>query len=431
MSAFQDSLSQLKQAQKTAKIDAHTFARFLAPKRILMLSVPVRMDNGQVKIFEAFRVQYNNARGPFKGGIRFHPKVNLNEVKALASWMTWKCAIANIPFGGGKGGIIVDPKKLSEGELERLSRGYVRVLFPNIGPNEDIPAPDVYTNPKIMAWMTDEYSKLAGHWEPAAFTGKPIELHGSAGRKTSTSMGGFYVIDELMRKLKRTPKKTRVAVQGFGNVGYYTAKYLYEAGYQIVALSDSQGAIYAKNGKSMDPEHVMKKKLEDGMISGVYCVGTVCDNAHFAQITNEKLLALDVDLLIPAALEDVITKKNAGRVRAKAIIEMANGPTTPEADSKLAKKGIVIVPDILANSGGVIGSYFEWIQGRTREIWSEQEVFANLEKIIRPQFNQVWDLAQEKHITLREATFAIALRRVASAQEKRSTTPDDVDWGDE
>lgn len=430
MSAFQDSLTQLRLAQKTAKLDANTFARFLGPKRIISMSIPVRMDDGSVKIFEGYRVQYNNARGPFKGGIRYHPSVNLDEVKALASWMTWKCAVANIPFGGAKGGIKVNPKKLSEGELERLSRGYIRVLFPNIGPDVDVPAPDVYTNPKIMAWMADEYAKFAGHWEPAAFTGKPIELHGSAGRETATAKGGFFVIDELIKKRKLVPKKTTVAVQGFGNVGYFTAKYLFDAGFNIVALSDSQGAIAAKNGKTMDPAHVMAKKREDGMISGVYCVGTVCDFTNFGKITNEQLLQLPVDILIPAALDGVITKKNVRKIRAKVVVEMANGPTTPEADAILAKRGIPVVPDILANAGGVTGSYFEWIQGRTREVWSEAEVFVNLEKIMRPAFNEVWNLSQEKKITLREAAFVIALRRVASAQEQRSTAPENQKSGE-
>jgi glutamate dehydrogenase/leucine dehydrogenase len=423
MSQFQSSLAQLKLAQKTARIDPDTFRRLSSPKRVLILSVPVRMDDGRTRVFEGYRVQYNNARGPFKGGIRFHPSVNLSEVKALAAWMTWKCAVANIPFGGAKGGIKVDPKKLSEGELERLSRSYVRVLYPNLGPDVDVPAPDVYTNPKIMAWMADEYSKLVGHWEPASFTGKPVELHGSAGRKTSTARGGFYIIEELAKKMKLKPKRTTVAVQGFGNVGYYTAKFLHDAGYNVIAVSDSQGAIYSKRHTSMDPEHIMAKKKEDGMISGVYCIGTVCDNTNYAQISNEDLLKLKVDLLIPAALEDVITKKNVRKVQAKAVVELANGPVTPDADAALAKRGIPVVPDILANAGGVTGSYFEWIQGRTREKWSEAEVFANLEPIMRSAFAEVWKLAQEKKLTMREAANVIALRRVASAQEQRSTAP--------
>lgn len=423
MSPFRASLAQLKKAQETAKIDPNTFIRLVTPKRVLVLAIPVRMDDGSTHVFEGFRVQYNNARGPFKGGIRFHPSVNLSEMKALSSWMTWKCAIANIPFGGAKGGVKVDPKRLSERELERLSRSYVRVLYPNLGPEEDIPAPDVYTNSKIMAWMADEYSKLNGHWEPASFTGKPIELHGSAGRKTSTAKGGYVVVRELAKKLNLRPRQTTVAVMGFGNVGYYTAKFLYEAGFKIIALSDSRGAIYSKRHTSMDPEHVMATKRKDGMISGVYCIGTVCDDKNYKQITNDDLLKLKVDLLIPAALEDVITKANVRKIKARAIVEMANGPISPDADAALAKRGVTVVPDILANAGGVTVSYFEWVQGRTREIWSEQEVFANLEPIMKNAFHEVWSLAEEKSITLREAANVIALRRVASAQEQRSTIP--------
>lgn len=416
---FQNAMTQLGIVTKRIGLDAGITKQLRQPKRILEFQIPLRRDDGSVDVLTAYRVQYNDARGPFKGGIRFHPDVSLSEVKALSFWMAVKCAVGDIPYGGGKGGVIVDPHTLSEGELERLSRAYVRGIAQYIGPDVDVPAPDVYTTPKIMAWMVDEYSKLTGRWQPATFTGKPLGLGGSLGRETSTAQGGVYVIDAMVKKLGWKPAATRVAVQGFGNVGFHTARILFEKGYQIVAVSDSKGGIVAKNGKPLNPAHVMTTKLARGKIDGVYCVGTVCDAKNYSPITNKKLLELPVDILIPAALENQITAANAGRIKAKAIVEMANGPVTPEADVKLWKRKITVVPDVLANSGGVIGSYYEWVQNRTGDEWSEKEVFGKIEPRMIKAFNDIWTMSTGEKIDLRTAAYQIAIGRIAKAMTLR------------
>lgn len=377
------------------------------------------MDSGQTRVFEGFRVQYNDARGPYKGGIRFHPSTNLDEVKALALWMTVKCAVANIPFGGGKGGVTVDPKSLSARELEELSRGWVRAMYKYLGPKVDVPAPDVYTTPKIMAWMVDEYSRLVGQWTPGAFTGKPLGIGGSAGREYSTGQGGLYVLNAVMKKLKRSRRVTTVAVQGFGNVGFNTAKLLHDAGYKIIALSDSRGGIVDLRRQGMDPEHVMHSKLERGMIAGVYCVGTVCDMENYRAISNHDLLALEVDVLIPAALENAVTAENASQVKAKVILEMANGAVTPEADAVLRRSGAVVVPDILANAGGVVGSYFEWVQNVTNSYWPEKKVLDRLQPLMESAFEQVWTASRELKTDFRTAAWVVATQRIAQAMEAR------------
>ncbi|MEK7637265.1 MAG: Glu/Leu/Phe/Val dehydrogenase [Patescibacteria group bacterium] len=416
---FANAMAQLRDAARVIDLDPRLVTALQTPQRILAVGIPVRMDDGSMKVFSGYRVQHNDARGPFKGGIRYHQQTNLNEVKALAFWMTIKCAVVGIPYGGGKGGVTVNPKELSMGELERLSRGWVQAMYRHLGPWQDVPAPDVYTTPQIMAWMTDEYSKLSGQWTPAAFTGKPIAVGGSAGREYATGQGGFYILEALLAKLKKSPRRMTVAVQGFGNVGYFTAKLLHDAGYKVVALSDSHGGILDLRKQGMDPEHVMATKRERGMIGGMYCVGTVCDAKNYRAITNDQLLALPVDILVPAALENAITEKNAGRVKAKLILEMANGAVTPEADIKLFRRKITVVPDILANAGGVTGSYFEWTQNLQGVHWTEKEVLSKLKPTMIRSFNEVWDMAAKHRVSLRQGAFILGIDRIAEAMKLR------------
>lgn len=416
---FHSALIQLARAAKLGNLPHRTYEILKQPLRIFQVAIPVRMDSGQTEIFEGYRVQYNDARGPFKGGIRYHPQTNLDEVKALALWMTIKNATVNIPFGGAKGGVTVDPKKLSGRELEELSRGWVRAMHKYLGPEVDVPAPDVYTTPKIMAWMVDEYSRLTGTWQPGAFTGKPVEIGGSPGREYSTGLGGMLVLNQLLKKLKKSPKQTTVAVQGFGNVGFWLSKHLHQAGYRIVALADSRGGIQDLRNKGMDPAHVMETKRERGMIAGVYCVGTVCDAANYRAITNEQLLELPVDVLVPAALENAIVPDNANKVEAKIILEMANGAVTPEADEKLRHQKVTVVPDVLANAGGVVGSYFEWVQNVTNSYWPEEKYNDRLKTVMENAFDSVWLTSREYKTDLRTAAWVVATARIAKAIEAR------------
>lgn len=401
-------MAQLSAAAKTMSLDQEILEALQKPQRILDVAIPVRMDNGTTKVFNGYRVQYNDSRGPFKGGIRYHWDTNIHEVKALSFWMAMKCAVVGIPYGGGKGGITVNPKELSIGELERLSRGWVQAMFQYLGPWKDVPAPDVYTTPQIMAWMVDEYSRLAGEWTPAAFTGKPLEVGGSEGRMFSTSQGGFYVLEELAKKMSFIPKKTLVAIQGFGNVGAFAAEIFQKAGYVIVAVSDSRGGIV--NMKGLDVAAVWKHKE---------VTGSVVNMPNTQPIDNKKILELPVDILVPSALESVITEKNAGRIKAKAILELANGPTTPEADIKLFKRGIPVVPDILANAGGVTGSYFEWSQNLQGAHWTEQEVLVKLKPIMVESFNDVWEKSIKHKVNLRTGAYILAIDRIAKAMRLR------------
>ena len=417
---FKNALKQLTKAAELMELDKNVVERLKKPDNVLEVSVPVRMDNGSKKVFDGYRVQYNNVRGPYKGGIRFHPKTNLAKVKALALWMVIKCSVVGIPMGGAKGGIRVDPKKLSARELEEMTRSFTRKLKNFIGPEKDILAPDVYTNPQIMSWMMDEYSRIVGHNVAGVVTGKPIEIGGSEGRNEATGLGGFYVMEEVAKKLKLNPKKTKVAIQGFGNVGYYLAGLLHKAGYKIVALSDSRGGILDKNGKGVDSKNVMKTKELEGKISGCYCIGTVCDCENYKQITNEQLLKLDVDVLVPAALESAVNEKNAGRIKAKVILEMANGGVTPEAEEKLFKKGKIVVPDVLANTGGVTVSYFEWVQNLANYYWELAEVNKKLKKIIVDSFDEVWKMKNKYGTDMRTAAFIVALRRIEKVMKLRS-----------
>ncbi len=400
---FENALKQLEKAANIMNLDKNVHAILKQPDRVMAVSVPVKMDNGEVKVFTGFRSQYNDALGPYKGGIRYHENVSLDEVKALSFWMMVKCATVNIPMGGGKGGIIVDSKKLSEGELERMSREYVRKIWREIGSDKDVPAPDMYTTPKIMGWMRDEFEKLVGHSDPGVITGKAIADGGSEGREQATAQGGVYVTRELMKKLNLKANETKVAIQGMGNVGGFMAKLLAADGFKIVALSDSKGGVYNPDGLDLDKVFVHKEKI--GSLSGMDGVQNV---------SNAELLELPVDILVPSAMENQITSDNADKIKAKIIVEMANGPTTPEADEVLSARGIVVVPDVLANAGGVTVSCFEWEQNVKDQKWSEAEVLAKLEPIMVNAFNEVWETKDKYSVPMRTAAFVKAIERVAS-----------------
>ena len=400
---FENALAQLEKAAKIMGLDKNVYEILKQPDRVLTVSIPVRMDTGEVKVFIGFRSQYNNALGPYKGGIRYHENVSLEEVKALSFWMMVKCATVNIPMGGGKGGIIVDSKKLSVGELDRLSRGYIQKIWRYIGSDKDVPAPDMYTTPQIMGWMRDEYEKLVGHSDPGVITGKAIVDGGSKGREAATAQGGVYVVRELVKKLNLEPKEIKVGIQGMGNVGGFMAKLLSVAGYKIMAISDSKGGIYNENGLGV--EKIFEYKKQTGSLVGFP------DVQH---VSNEQLLELDVDILVPSAMENQITGQNANNIKAKIIVEMANGPTTPEADEILDSHNVVIIPDVLANAGGVTVSCFEWEQNIKNENWSEEQVVAKLETIIIQAFNEVWETKQQYNVTMRTAAFVKAIERVAS-----------------
>ncbi len=405
---FKSALKQLDKAAQIMELDADIHERLKKPKREIHVSIPVRMDNGSVKVFEGYRVQYDNTRGPNKGGIRFHPDTDIQEVKALAFWMTFKCAVVGIPMGGGKGGVTVTPQDLSETELEKLSRGFMKALAGDLGPNKDVPAPDVYTTPQIMAWMMDEYCQIKGEYIPGVITGKPLEIGGSEARGYSTAQGGVYTTLELAKKLK-LKKGASVVIQGYGNAGSYMAKILHKKGYRIIAVSDSKGGIL--NEKGLDPVKVEKHKKETRSV--------VDFDGATKNITNKQILELKCDVLVPSALENVITDKNAGRIKAKAIVELANGPTTPEADEKLFKKGIMVIPDILANAGGVTVSYLEGVQNMYNFYWGEKEILEKLEKIMVENFNEIWKLSQKHGCDLRTAAYILATGRISEAMKLR------------
>jgi len=407
---------------KHLDLDERIVDYFLKPERLIELKIPLMTDSGKLKVFDAFRCQHNNALGPYKGGIRFHPNVSRNEIMALSVLMTLKTSLVGLPFGGSKGGISVNIKELNENEIEKLSRFYVRRLADFISPNIDIPAPDINTNPKIIAWMLDEYEKVKGKKTPAAFTGKPIKLGGSLGRESSTGRGGVIVLKNFFKKLQKTFKKDvseiTVAIQGFGNVGYHFAKIADSVGFKIVGISDAQGGIFTEK-EGFNIEKIHECKNNKGSWSGCSCVGEVCNYESGKQISNEELLQLPVDVLVLAAIENVIDASNAPKIKAKVILEMANNPLTKEAYPILEKKGIHILPDVLVNSGGVIVSYLEWVQSKQGSWWSEQLVNDKLEKIISEAFERVWQKAEKDKISFKKAAFVLALERVLKAEEKR------------
>jgi glutamate dehydrogenase (NAD(P)+) len=408
LNPFKITQRQLDEAAKHMKLDPVIHAKLREPLRILEVDIPVKMDDGSTKNFKGFRVQYNDALGPFKGGIRFHPQETIDTVKALSAWMTWKCAAAGLPYGGAKGGVICNPKEMSKAELEKLSRGYVRALVKFIGPDKDIPAPDVYTDSQTMAWMLDEYEKIAGGHRPSMITGKPIALGGSLGREAATGNGAAFMVREAAKHLKLNLKGATVAVQGFGNVGKFAALGLAKMGAKIVAVSDSQGGIYSDKGLNLDA--VMNHKIE---------TGSVVDFPGTKKVTNEELLELTVDVLVPAALENVITEKNAGKIKAKILAEAANGPTTPDADHILVKNNVFVIPDFLCNAGGVTVSYFEWVQGNQGYWWTEEEVNTKLDKVMTGAFKALAETAAKEKVNNRIAAYILAIRRVADAMRLR------------
>ena len=408
---------QLKTVAKTLNLETHLFNQLLKPQKFHQTTLKIKLDNGKIKAFPAFRSQHNNSRGPYKGGIRYHPQVSIDEVKALSIWMSVKCATVGIPFGGAKGGIIVDPKALSQSELERLSRAYIHWLTPHLGSWIDVPAPDVNTNAQIMAWMLDEYEKTVGHQEPGVLTGKPVAIGGSLGREEATGLGGSFILTRLAKKLNLKPKTTTIAIQGFGNVGYWFAYFADKLGFKVVAASDSQGGIYVPEG--LNPKLTLECKQDKGKIAGCYCVGSVCDLKKGKAITNADLLELNVDIIVPAALENVITKDNAQKIKAKAIIEMANGPVTPEADTILNQRGILSAPDVLSNAGGVTVSYFEWVQNNQGYYWEKAEVFKKLEVIIDQAFTAAWNVSLKQKVNLRTGAYLVAVDRIAAAMRLR------------
>ncbi|MES2224247.1 MAG: Glu/Leu/Phe/Val dehydrogenase [Patescibacteria group bacterium] len=404
---FESSVTQIKNAGIKLGLGIAELDRILEPQRVVKVSFPVKMDNGGINTFIGFRSQHNNARGPYKGGIRFSPDVNESEVKALSSWMTWKCAVADIPFGGGKGGVIVDTKTLSKTELENLSRSFVRSIADVIGSEKDVPAPDMYTTGEIMDWMVDEYSKIVGSKQLATFTGKTLGKGGSEGRTEATGFGGVVVLEKLAEEKQLNPKETTVAIQGIGNVGQYFAIFAEQKGFKVVALSDSKTAVYNENG--LDVDAVLKFKETNKTLIGMPSVKF---------ITNEELLELPVTVLVPSALENVITKDNAEKIKARYIIEMANGPLTPEADEILHKKGILFVPDILSNSAGVTGSYFEWYQNMHNEKWTKEDVLNKLKTKMESAFDASYKMMQDNNTDMRTACYMIAIKRVNDAMNK-------------
>lgn len=382
------------------------------PRKVITVSLPVRMDDGKIKVFTGYRVQHNPFRGPYKGGIRYHWKVDLDEVKALAMWMTWKTAVMDIPYGGAKGGIICNPKEMSKGELERLTRRYTTMLIDDFGPYKDVPAPDVYTDPQTMAWIMDTYSTIKGYSIPEVVTGKPISIGGSLGRDKATGRGVTICACEAAKRLGMNIKNLTVAVQGYGNVGMFSAIIIAEMGAKIIAVSDSKGGIFNPDG--IDPVKVADFKAKTGSVVGF---------ENTKPLSNDKILEVECDVLMPSALEGQITEKNAGNVKAKIISEGANGPTTPEADKILYKNGVLVVPDILANAGGVTVSYFEWLQNLHRERWTEEEVNKKLEAKMIAAFNSVYELSQKEKVDMRTAALMLAIGKVVDAFEKSGLFP--------
>lgn len=410
---LENARQQLLDIAKILELDKKTIDRLLKIENLVSGEISVKLDNGKTKKFKAWRSQHNNAVGPYKGGIRFHEETTEEEVKALSMWMTWKTAIVGIPYGGGKGGVAVNPKTLSKSELQRLSRGYIRLIAKAIGSDKDIPAPDVNTNAEIMGWMLDEYEKIIGRKDPGALTGKPLELGGSRGRTEATGLGGSYVLDSFVKKLKKQKKAVSVAIQGFGNVGSYFAKFVHDSGYKVVAVSDSKNTLY--NEKGLDVGKAFDYKAKNDTFKG-FVGGKL--------LPSEAVLGLNVDILVPAALENAVSEENVSKINAKNILEMANGPVTPKAEEILANKKILIVPDVLANTGGVAVSYFEWVQNLANYYWEKEEISAKLKKLMDSAFAAVWAEYERmskttKKATLRQAAYSLAVQKVVKAMQAR------------
>jgi glutamate dehydrogenase (NADP+) len=416
---FADASKRLQAALKYVSFSEDAIEHLKYPKYSLSVSIPVRMDDGSLKVFQGYRVRYDDTRGPGKGGVRYHPNVSLDEVQSLAFWMTFKCAVLNLPFGGAKGGITLDPKSLSRMELERLSRRYIDAIADFIGPDVDILAPDVYTNATIMGWMMDQYSIIRRQISPAVVTGKPLTMGGSVGRDGATAVGAFFVIEDILPKFEMIPQETTVAVQGFGKAGAVIAELLFKAGYKVVAVSDSQGGIYCKQG--LDIPSLRQYKAAGNGIKAVYCQNSVCNVVDHEILTNEELLGLDVDILIPAALENQITEENVNNIKARYIFEVANGPITSAADKVLEAKGIFVFPDILVNAGGVTVSYFEWVQNRSGLYWTLEEVNQRLQVKIVEETERIWSISQELAVSMRTAAYVHALNRLVEALNAKGT----------
>jgi glutamate dehydrogenase/leucine dehydrogenase len=410
---FEVALKQLDEAAKLIKLDKGLHQILASPKRVLTVSLPVKMDNGEIHVFTGFRSQHNDARGPYKGGIRYHPQVSIDEVKALSMWMTWKCAVADIPYGGGKGGIICNPKEMSDGELERMTRRYAYAIADIIGPHTDIPAPDVYTGGKEMTWIMDTFSALKGNFvQPEIITGKPIAVGGSLGRNEATGRGLSFTVRESAKKLRVDLKTSTVSVQGFGNAGQFSAQLVQQMGAKVIAASDTKGGVYNKAG--IDVAALRRHKEKTGSVVGF---------PGSKSITNEEVLESDCTILIPAALENQITGRNAAKVKARIVAEAANGPTTPEADDILYKNKTLLIPDILANGGGVTVSYFEWLQNLRRDYWTENEVNERLDKNITKAFLDVYETHEKYGVNMRKASTVLAVNRVVEAMKLRGLWP--------
>ena len=406
---FQNYLDNLKRAGDALGFSPSDLDKLSSPQNIIQTDLKIETKAGP-ETFPAYRVQFNNARGPFKGGIRFHPAADLDEVKALAALMAVKCAVVGIPLGGAKGGVTIDPKKYDKADLEQVARAWARAMAPHIGAAKDIPAPDVYTNPETMVHILDEYEKIVGHEEFGVITGKPIELGGSLGRNIATAQGGIFVLSEFLQNAGMRPEDMRVAVQGFGNAGYTAASILHKLKFRVVAVSDSSGGVYSADG--LDPEELNRFKEEGKSLKDFSKDG-------LKSITNEELLVSECDILVPAALDNQITGMNAADIRAKVILELANGPTTPEADEILFRNGITLIPDVLANAGGVTVSYFEWVQNRSGDRWKEEDVERKLKSIMIESFKAVYALSKEKNIDMRLAAFSLGIKRIADAMRLR------------
>lgn len=417
---LKDAQSRLEDIYERLDVSEDARHRLAFPHRLAQFSIPVRMDNGSLRVFQGWRVQYDVTRGPAKGGIRFHPGVNADEVTALSFWMAIKCAAVDLPYGGGKGGVQCNPKELSRMELERLSRGYMREVYDIVGPDIDIPAPDVNTNNTVMGWMADEYSLIARQQCPAVITGKPVGLGGSLGRVEATGEGALQVLNIWAQRNAKKPEEMTVAVQGFGNAGYHFASAAVREGYKVVAVSDSKGAVYAEEG--LDVEAVYRHKNETRELKGIiYCEDSVGDEATGKRIDNSDLLALDVDVLALAALENAVTEENAQAVQADVVLEIANGPVTPAADDILQEQKIVVLPDVLANTGGVIVSYFEWIQNRTGDYWNAEKVGERMQQRISEQADLIFALAEKEGVSPRTATYMQGVKRITEAMDHRGS----------